>query len=80
MFKFFNNKQYSNEELTLLEIKCLKMINYQFNVIQPIFFIDLFFLNGIVFSIDNIKNEDVSKVYNYTLKLLEYLNLKENNE
>ena len=72
MFKFFNNKQYSNDELSLLEIKCLKMINYQFNVIQPIFFIDLFFLNGIVFSIDNIKNEDVSKVYNYTLKLLEY--------
>ena len=72
MFKMFNNIQYSNEDLTLLEIKCLKMINYQFNVIQPIFFLDLFFLNGIVFSIDNIINEDVSKLYNYTLKLLEY--------
>ena len=72
MFKFFNNKQYSNEELTLLEIKCLKMINYQFNVIQPIFFLDLLFLNGIVFSTDNITKEDVSKIYNYTLKFLEY--------
>lgn len=72
MFRNFNNKKFSNEELNLIEIECLKLLNYKFNQIQPINFLDLFSFHGIVFKNDNLKKEDINKIYNFTLKLLEY--------
>jgi hypothetical protein len=72
MFRNFNNKKFSNEELNLIEIECLKLLNYKFNKIQPINFLELLSFHGIVFKNDNLKKEDINKIYNFTLKLLEY--------
>ena len=72
MFRNFNNKKFSNEELNLIEIECLKLLNYKFNKIQPINFLELLSFYGIVFKNDNLKKEDINKIYNFTLKLLEY--------
>ena len=78
-FRNFNKKEISSEELISIEVKCLQLLNYKFNYIHPIFFLDLLFLNGIVFTNDNIKTEDSTKVYNLSLKLLEYI-MEINNE
>ena len=78
-FRNFNKKEITSEELISIEVKCLKLLNYKFNYIHPIFFLDLLFLNGIVFTNDNIKTEDSTKVYNLSLKLLEYI-MEINNE
>ena len=79
IFRNFGKKEVSSEEINIIEIKCLKILNYKLNYIQPIFFLDLLFLNGIVFTTDNIKTEDSTKVYNLSLKLLEY-SMEINNE
>ena len=78
-FRNFNKKEITSEELISIEVKCLKLLNYKFNYIHPIFFLDLLFLNGIVFTNDNIKTEDSTKIYNLSLKLLEYI-MEINNE
>ena len=73
-FKNFNlnSKDYSFKDLSLLEIKCLQILNYNLNYINPINFLDLFFLNGIIFTSDNLNTDDSIKIYQLSNKLIEY--------
>ncbi len=73
-FKNFNlnSKDYSFKDLSLLEIKCLQILNYNLNYINPINFLDLFFLNGIIFTSDNLNKEDSRNIYQLSNKLIEY--------
>ena len=71
-FQNFMSKEYPNKDLSLLEIKCLQILNYKLNYIHPINFIDLFFLNGIIFTTDNLNKEDSIKIYYLVIKLLEF--------
>ena len=68
----FNLKDYSFKDLSLLEIKCLQILNYNLNYINPINFLDLFFLNGIIFTSDNLNKEDSRNIYQLSNKLIEY--------
>ena len=74
IFKKFNlnSKDYSFKDLSLLEIKCLQILNYNLNYINPINFLDLFFLNGIIFTSDNLNTDDSIKIYQLSNKLIEY--------
>ena len=52
-----NNQKISIKELLLLEIECLKKLNYKISIPQPINFISLILMNGIVFNTDIGKNK-----------------------
>ena len=75
---FYNNKYYTINELQEIEIKCLKLMDYYMNFPTPLSFMELLFLNGIVFSTDNLKNEISLKIYNMTLLTLEKIILLSN--
>lgn len=77
-FKYFGETEYSSEELAEIELTCLLILNHKLNYIQPINFLELFFLNGIVFITDKILTEDSTLVYSCSLILLEEL-MKMNN-
>ena len=47
-----NNQKISIKELSILEIECLKKLNYKLSIPQPIDFINLILMNGIVFNTD----------------------------
>ena len=70
-FKFFGGICYSSEELINIELNCLQLLRYKLNYIQPINYLELFFLNGIVFTNDKILTKDSNLVYSNCLILLE---------
>ena len=61
------NKNVINE----IEIKCLKLIDYYLNYASPISFMEIFFINGIIFSTDNIKTSQSGKIYELVIDLIE---------
>lgn len=65
---FLNEKvsQKSNE----IEINCLKLIGYYLSYASPISFMDIFFLNGIIFSNENLKTEECSRIYDLVIKII----------
>ena len=75
---FYENKNYTIHQLQEIEINCLKLLDYYLNFPTPYSFMELLFLNGIVFSTDNIKNETSHKIYNLALNSLEKIMLKSN--
>ncbi len=77
-FRYFGGNNYTSEELSKIELNCLLLLNHKLNYVQPINYLELFFLNGIVFTNDNILTEDSNFVYSSTLILLEEL-MKMNN-
>ena len=78
-FRHFGGNIYTSEELSKIELNCLLLLNHKLNYVQPINYLELFFLNGIVFTNDNILTEDSNFVYSSILILLEEL-MKMNNE
>ena len=65
---FLNEKvsQKSNE----IEINCLKLIGYYLSYASPITFMDIFFLNGIIFSNENLKTEECSRIYDLVIEII----------
>ena len=68
---FYNNKNYTINQLQEIEIYCLKLLDYFMNFPTPLSFMELLLLNGVVFSTDNIRNEISLKIYNMVLLTLE---------
>ena len=61
----YNNRYFSLQDIAKIEFLCLKLINY--NLTEPWFinFIEIFIINGIVFSTDiNEKNKTIFQNYN----------------
>ena len=75
---FYENTIYTIHQLQEIEINSLKLLDYYLNFPSPYSFMELLFLNGIVFSTDNIKNETSHKIYNLVLNSLEKIMLKSN--
>ena len=70
-FKNYNYNDYSSNDLNQIELICLSLINYNLHYIHPMIYLELFFINGIVFTTDNIKADDSNYVYKTTLIALE---------
>ena len=75
---FYENKSYTIYQLQEIEINSLKLLDYYLNFPTPYSFMELLFLNGIVFSTDNIKTETSHKIYNLALNSLEKIMIKSN--
>lgn len=75
---FYDDKNYTINQLQEIEINCLKLINYYLSFPTPLSFMELLLLNGVVFSTDNVKNEICQKIYNMLLLTLEKIMLISN--
>ena len=71
IFDIFPNKELYNKDINEIEIKSLQLIDYYLNYASPITFMELFFINGIIFSTDQIKTEVSGKIYELVLDLFE---------
>ena len=67
----FKQQSFTKSQINIIEINCLKLIDYYLHFPSPTLFMELFFINGIIFRTDNIKNEEGFKIYNWTIKILE---------
>ena len=77
-YAHYNFKDYSMEELREIELTCLSLIDYNLLYINPMIYLELLFINGIVFTTDNIKPEESNFVYKTSLIVLEEI-MKINN-
>ena len=71
IYDIFPNEKIVNKDINEIEINSLKLIDYYLNYASPISFMELFFINGIIFSTDKIKNEFSGKIYELLLDLTE---------
>ena len=75
---FFTIKNLSNlflnenisQKYNEIEINCLKLIGYYLSYASPISFMDIFFLNGIIFSNENLKTEECSRIYDLVIEII----------
>ena len=65
------NQKISKKDLINLEIKCLKTLNYKLSIPQPIDFINLILMNGIVFNTDILESKIKlnSSIYNMPIQI-----------
>ena len=77
-FTNYNYNDYSSNELNQIELMCLSLINYNLYYIHPMIYLELFFVNGIVFTTDDIKADDSNYIYKTALIVLEEI-MKRNN-
>ena len=68
----------NKKSLSEIEIECLKLIDYYLSYASPISFLEIFFINGIIFSTDNVKTEHSGRIYELILDLLEKIMLLSN--
>ena len=61
-----------------IEINCLKLIDYYLSYASPISFLEILFINGIIFSTDNIKTEQSGRIYELILDLIEKIMILSN--
>ena len=66
-----NYSNFTLNEIKKIEILCLKYLNYNLNFPQPLNFIEILLLNGIVFTNDLIYLNVNSKIYNLPFKIYE---------
>ena len=66
-----NYSNFSLDEIKKIEILCLKYLNYNLNFPQPLNFIEILLINGIVFTNDLIYLNVSSKIYNLPFKIYE---------
>lgn len=67
----FQNEELSATNIKEIEIKCLKLICYYLNYASPISFMEIFFINGIVFSNDNLQEGESGKIYDLVIEIIE---------
>ena len=71
---FMNNPSFTLNELIKIEIECLKKLNYVITMPNPIHFIQLFLVNGILFNTDVKGTNTVSSnIYTMPSQLLDYV-------
>lgn len=76
---YFDSYEEKNKKsLSEIEINCLKLIDYYLSYASPISFLEIFFINGIIFSTDNIKTEQSGCIYELILDLIEKIMLLSN--
>ena len=71
-----NFKKITLKEINYVEIKCLKKLDYNLRVPQPINFINILLINGIVFTTDkndNKNNKINGHIYNLPLQIYEQI-------
>ena len=68
----------NKNDINEIEIKCLKLLDYYLNFASPISFMEIFFINGIIFSTDNIKTTQSGKIYELVIELIEKIMLQSN--
>ena len=71
-------EEQNNNVISEIEIKCLKLIDYYLNYASPISFMEIFFINGIIFSTDNVKTSQSGKIYELVIELIEKVMLISN--
>ena len=74
----FQNEELSAINIKEIEIKCLKLICYYLNYASPISFMEIFFINGIIFSNDNLKEGETGKIYDLVIEIIEKIMLISN--
>ena len=65
------DEETNKKGISEIEINCLKLIDYYLSFASPISFLEIFFINGIIFSTDNIKTEQSGRIYELVLELIE---------
>ena len=71
---FMNNSSFTLNDLIKIEIECLKKLNYVITMPNPIHFIQLFLVNGILFNTDVKGTNTVSSnIYTMPSQLLDYV-------
>ena len=65
------DEEKNKKGISEIEINCLKLIDYYLSFASPISFLEIFFINGIIFSTDNIKTEQSGRIYELVLELIE---------
>ena len=79
ILSFFDlNEETNKKGISEIEINCLKLIDYYLSYASPISFLEIFFINGIIFSTDNIKTEQSGHLYESVLDLIEKIMLTSN--
>ena len=66
--KIFNE---TPQNINEIEINSLKLLNYYLSFASPVSFMEIFFINGIIFINDKIKTEDSSRIYELVFELME---------
>ena len=67
---FFDDK-INESNINEIEISCLKLMDYYLSYASPITFMEILFINGIIFSTDNIKREEGGKIYELVIEIIE---------
>ena len=65
------NEEKNKNKIGEIEINSLKLVDYYLSYASPISFMEIFFINGIIFSTDNIKTEQSGKIYELVIDLIE---------
>ena len=68
--KIFQNEK-KQKNINEIEINSLKLLNYYLSFASPISFMEIFFINGIIFINDKIKTEESSRIYELVIELME---------
>ena len=71
LFNFDLDEETNKKGISEIEINCLKLIDYYLSYASPISFLEIFFINGIIFSTDNIKTEQSGRIYELVIDLIE---------
>ena len=74
----FQNDNFALKNINEIEIKCLKLIDYFLNYASPISFMEIIFINGIIFSNDKIKEGDSGQIYDLVIEIIEKIMLISN--
>ena len=74
----FETNKYTLDQLQIIEMTCLKLIDYYLNFPTPLSFMELLLLNGIVFNTDEVKYETSHKIYNLIFVTLEKIMISSN--
>ena len=76
--QIFEDEKLASKNIKEIEIKCLKLIGYYLNYASPISFMEIFFINGIIFSNDKIKEEKSARIYELVIEIIEKIMLISN--
>ena len=75
----YDNRIYTLEHLIKIERICLYLAKYHLTYNSPMCFLEFFFINGIIFNTDFIKEDNVNKLYNKVEIILEKIMEESNN-
>ena len=79
LLSFFDiSEDLTKKGINEIEINCLKLIDYYLSYASPISFLEIFFINGIIFSTDNIKTEQSGRIYELVVDIIEKIMILSN--